>query len=509
MKSHSILVDETYQELYPDKKSYVVLPDEGMSLGEIRLKPVYSELDPFDPSLKTKIGPIELNIPILSAPMDRVTGGQMAGVMFEIGGCGVIYRHPDADVQINWIRKTARIKPCLVSKPRTVLPSDKLGKVWDILEKDDFSTIPVVESDGRLKGIIFTRDISFRGSRNRLDELVSKWMIPVESLKTELVTVDFERVKQRLLNEQQCSTLPVVTGDGMLAGIYFMKDFFVSDPSFFGGSPVVGMAIGAGENDVERAVEGLKAGANVIVIDSSHGSSLTVIEQTERISRLKLKLGYDFALISGNVADIDGYYLLGMAGADAVKVGIGSGSICTTSSVTGVGVPMFKALREINYLREKWQKKHGAGPQIIADGGIDGAGASVIALAAGADAVMAGRWLAGAKEALSYNDGNGFKVVGDKKYVEYRGMASDGAIRERSSYRYGEGKRAAEGTTGYVPYRGALKSWIGKDLELMGGGFAHVGCKTIQELHEFGHWQHAFERFSPAGINLQINPQVF
>lgn len=509
MENWRKMSQKVYSELYPDTPRYIVNPMVGYSLKEIRIRPVDSgNIRPTkDVSLKTSLGEIELNISLMSAPMDTVTGYEMARAMFELGGVGIIYRHNDPAVQIEWIKAVFETKPCLIRNPKTVFPHDTLAKVWDILEKDNFSTIPVISERGLLEGIVFTRDIAFQISPERMQERVGKWMLPVEDLKVEKSSTDYKKIKERLLHEPNCSTLPIVDDERIFQGIYFMKDFFNIDPSFFNGNPVVGMAIGVGKDDLERVVAGVLAGASIVVIDSSHGACDAVTNKTKNLVTLREKLGKYFVIVAGNIADPGGYFRLAEAGADVVKVGIGSGSICTTSVVTGAGMPMFMALREINFARMKSKKLGLPSPQFVADGGIDGPGTAVIALAAGANAVMAGNWLVGAQESLSFQRWGKIEKDG-KEMVRYRGMASLSAIKERSSYRYSEGKTAPEGVEGLVPFKGPLSTWINKDLEQMKDGFGQAGCVNLSELHEFGNWPPAFTRFTSAGVAFQINPQI-
>jgi IMP dehydrogenase/GMP reductase len=259
------------------------------------------------------------------------------------------------------------------------------------------------------------------------------------------------------------------------------------------------MAVGVGSDDLKRVTNGLDLGVGVIVIDSSHGDCDAVIEQTKQIVGLAQGRAI---VVAGNVADPGGYYRLAQAGADAVKCGIGSGSICTTSQVTGAAFPMFSLLQELDFVRNEMAKENLPTPAIIADGGINGPGDAVIALAAGANACMAGQWLVAALESQSCQEG---KMLGGN--VSYRGMASKKAIDDRVADRYDKGKRAPEGVEGTVPYRGPLKLWLGDDLELVRGGFAHVGARNLAELHKFSDWPLAFVRFTSHGQN-QIAARV-
>ncbi|MDD5071351.1 MAG: IMP dehydrogenase, partial [Patescibacteria group bacterium] len=274
--------------------------------------------------------------------------------------------------------------------------------------------------------------------------------------------------------------------------IYFMKDFFVADPAVHKGKPLVGIAIGTEKSDLERAKQALEMGVGIIVIDSSHGNCPPVINQAKAVVEMSGDLA---AVIAGNVADIDGYYRLAQVGVHGVKCGIGPGSICTTSQVTGAGMPMFTLIRELDFIRRKLKSKGEHAPVIIPDGSVEGPGDMVIALAAGGDACMSGKWLVAAGESLSCRE-NG---VDNEGFVKYWGMASARAIKARMARSRYQGKTAPEGVEGRVKHRGPLKTWIGGDIELIQGGFAHAGAADLASLHEFGNRPIAFVRFSSAG----------
>jgi IMP dehydrogenase len=487
---HDAFVEKVYREMYPWMYGMqgLVQPRIGLTLREVRVKPIYSEVDPNAADLSFGIGPIELKVSLLGAAMDDVSGARLAAVLPETGPAAVIYRDKKPEKQLKMVREALAHKMCLVRKPRCLRPDQTIEDVRDIHNESGFGTIPVVTDKNVLVGVIFTRDIAYS---DRLSDPVRKWMKPLSDLKVESSRASFAKIRSRLLNEQQCSVLPIINKAGQLKGIYFMKDFFVVNPSIHNKKPLVGMAVGVHESDLERVKEGLRMGVGIFVIDSSHGNCPPVINQARKVVQL---VGDKAAVIAGNIADIDGYYRLALVGVHAVKGGIGSGSICTTSKVTGAGVPMFKLLQELSFIRKRMAEEGMPTPAIIADGSINGPGDYVVAIAAGADACMAGRWLASAQESLSY------QTHGARDgFIRYRGMASEGAIRDRLSDRYGIQKSAAEGVEHVVPYRGPLKSWIGKDLELIRGGFAHCGARNIQELHEYGNWPFAFELFSGAG----------
>lgn len=271
-----------------------------------------------------------------------------------------------------------------------------------------------------------------------------------------------------------------------------MKDFFQANPNWHNGRPLVGLAIGVLPEDLERVKTALELGAGVVVIDSSHGNSPAVISQTAAVKKI---VGRQLAVMAGNVADVDGYLRLAAAGADGVKCGIGSGSICTTSLVTGAGFPMFTLIRELFCARLELLRRKQNAPLIIPDGGINGPGEMAVALAAGGSAVMAGQWLAGASESLS-----AVQYGTHDSLVRYWGMASRQAIKKRLSDRYGRQKIAPEGVEGWVEYRGPLRKWIGEDIELVQGGLAHIGAANTSRAHEIGTTNpYIFARFTAAG----------
>lgn len=496
---HCEFVEGVYQEMYPDvcgKAREFMQPPTGYTLKEIRLRPIFSDVNINAVDLSTQIGPVKLNLPLLSAAMDTVSGPDLGKALALLGGCAVIYRHKKAAIQLGWIKEVLNSKLGIVENPECLRPESPLEDASDILRSMGFSTIPVITEGGYLAGVLFTNPISFK---DRIRDPISAWMTPAADLKQVDVSTSFSVIYDRLMNEQQCSVLPVLD-NGKLRGLYFMKDLFAANPALHNGKPLVGMAVGIGEEDLDRVRQALELGVGLIVVDSSHGNCQAVIEQ----SRLIVKMAKDrAAIVAGNVASIDGYYRLAEVGVDAVKCGIGSGSICTTSNVTGAGVPMFMLIRELDFIRRKMTAAKMHVPAIIPDGGIDGPGAMVVALAAGGHACMSGKWLVAAEESISFKENN---IRGDMVY--YRGMASEGAIKSRSSNRYDKSKTAAEGIEGFVSLRGPLRKFLSKDMELVRGGFAHAGASNLRKLHEFGQWPFAFTAFTAVGQDQQLDTNI-
>ena len=500
-------VERLYQKLYPELQQGGN-PPVGSTLDVVRFRDMHSRVAPFDVDLTSKIGNTKLPFPLFSASMDTLSGPKMAQVLSEVGGCGVLYRTKDPEKQLQWAKEVIDRKPCLVPEPMCVHPNDTLEKTWDILEEYDFSTIPVTDEDNILNGILFTRDIAYM-VKNRMSESVRDWMVPFEELKVEKFKTPYAQIKNRLLNEPQCSVLPVVNEKKQFQGIYFMKDFFINmDAAMHKGKPLCGIAVNEDPQDLDRVKRALNIGVGVIVVESSHGNCPPIIEQVKKIKEIT---GDEATVIGGNIANIDGYIRLAEAGADAIKCGIGSGSICTTSQVTGVGVPMFSLIRELNFTKRELEKEGFPAPEIIADGGINGPGEMSVSLAAGANGCMAGKWLVGFEESISCQEGN----ITQDGYVHYRGMASKRSIKKRmAAGRYDKQKKAPEGVEGKVPFRGPLKQGIGEDdqgigedIELIQGGLAHAGAETIEEFHRIANsTPHFFIGFNQGG--KQIKPNI-
>lgn len=499
-------VDEVYRELYPHSHNlpFVTVPELGATLDEVKIRPWHTKIAPHHVSLKTTIGNAVLNFPAFSAPMDTVTNGLLSKELSEVGGCGVIFRHRNPDVQLGWISEALSSKNCLIKSPKFVRIGDKVESAQEILGRYDFSTIPVLTKAGKLSGMIFTGGIAFE--EDRLEEPAKDWMVPFKDLKAAHLNTSFSEIKKRLLTEKNCNVLPVVDDKRKFHGMYFMKDVLVESQSTFNGRPLVGAAVGSSKLDInERLLPALKMGLGIVVIDSSHGNCEDVLVQTARVIEVVTEFAKSNdlprpAVISGNVADVDGYVRFAQLGVDGVKFGIGCGSICTTSSVTGIGVPLFTNLREGKYCKIKLEQAKMHAPAIIADGGIPGPGFANVALGAGADAVMGGKWFVAFTESISAQN-----HITPDNMVYYRGMASPRAIKARSSDRYdykGSTKKAAEGEEGKVHHRGPTKKHIRYDRETMQGGFSHAGAENLEALHRYcNENKMAFYRFSGAGMS--------
>ena len=460
---------------------------ESYSFDDLLLLPSYSDVLPKDVVVGTQLTRrISLNIPIVSAAMDTVTEADTAISMAREGGLGFIHRNLDIKAQAMEVDKVKKSESGMIVDPVTIHPDQKVAEVLKLMEQYRISGVPVVKGD-QLVGIVTNRDLRFETD---MEKKVSQVMT-----KDHLVTVH-EGISlvesKRLLHENRIEKLLVVDKKGRLTGLITIKDLekikkypHASKDGF--GRLRCGAAVGVGTDMLERAEALLKAGADVIVIDTSHGHSQNVIEAVKRLkSTFK-----DIELVAGNVATAEGARDLIKAGVDGVKIGIGPGSICTTRVVAGVGVPQLSAIMNCRPVSEK------TGIPLIADGGIRFSGDMTKALGAGANTVMIGGLFAGTEESpgeLILYQGRSYKV--------YRGMGSIEAMKKGSKDRYYQGdesegdKLVPEGIVGRVPYRGSLQANI---FQLVGGlkaGMGYCGCRTLAELRE----KARFTKITAAGI---------
>ncbi|RKZ24556.1 IMP dehydrogenase [bacterium] len=457
---------------------------EAITFDDVLLVPQYSEVLPREVDLSTRLSKnIPLNIPIVSAAMDTVTESAMAIALALEGGIGIIHKNMSIERQAQEIEKVKRFEGGVIQNPVTVKPGNTVKDVEDLMEKYHISGLPVVDDEGKLVGIITRRDILF----------VENKALPVRELMTkEVVTakegINLEEAK-KILMEKKIEKLPVVDEEGRLKGLITAKDIiknllFPNAVKDSLGRLRVGAAVGVSKDSVERASALVDAGVDCLVIDSAHGHSKGVIELAKKL-REKFP---NVDLIAGNVATREGTEKLIEIGVDAVKVGIGPGSICTTRVVAGIGVPQITAIMDAYEIA----RKHDV--PVIADGGIKYSGDIVKALAAGADTVMLGSLLAGTEESPGETillEGRRFKV--------YRAMGSIDAMLAGSRDRYFQEeatKLVPEGVVARVPYRGPVSEVV---FQLVGGvraGMGYVGAKNIKELKEKAKWV----RITPAGL---------
>ena len=444
---------------------------ECLTFDDVLLAPAYSEVLPKDVDVRTRLcRGLELGIPIVSAAMDSVTEARTAITMAREGGIGILHKNLPVEAQAREVERVKRAESGMILGPVTARPSQSLRAALEVMREHDISGVPVVEGE-RPVGILTARDIRFE---QNLDQ-------PVSALMTkELVTVppgvSVDEAK-RLLHKHRIEKLLVVDGDGKLAGLITIKDILQADkyPSAVKDEQRrlrVGAAIGPGPDRHERTAALVAAGVDVLVVDTAHGHSKGVIDAV----RATKKEFSGVKVIAGNVATTEATEALVDAGVDAVKVGIGPGSICTTRVVAGIGVPQISAVADCARVADRYDVP------VIADGGVKHSGDVTKAIAAGASCVMIGSLFAGTDESpgdLVLYQGRSYKV--------YRGMGSLGAMRKGSRDRYGQAgtadeKLVPEGIEGRVPHRGSLASILYQIVGGLRSGMGYTGCKTVQEL---------------------------
>lgn len=448
----------------------------ALTFDDVLLLPSYSDFLPSEASTETKLTKnITLKNPLVSAAMDTVTEKDMAIALAEAGGIGIIHKNNSIEEQVAHVKGVKKYESGVVRDPITISSKETIGELIKLTKDLNISGMPVVDN-GDLKGIVTSRD--FRYADN-MEAYVESIMTPSEKLITVKEGTAQEDVK-KLMHENRIEKILVIDSANSLSGLVTMKDIEKSaehpdatkDSS---GSLMVGAALGTGSDTLERAKALYEAGVDVFVVDSAHGHSKNVIETIKMIKKEFPTID----VIGGNVATADGALELVKAGVDAVKVGMGPGSICTTRIIAGIGVPQITSILEIKAALE------GQNVSIIADGGIRFSGDIAKAIAAGADSVMLGSLFAGTEEApgkVELFQGRSFKT--------YRGMGSIGAMTERQdANRYLQEdvdaeKLVPEGIEGRVPYKG----WVINVINQLIGGvrqcMGYIGCRTIQEMHE-------------------------
>ncbi len=457
----------------------------GLSFDDVLLVPQRSAIIPSDTSIVTSLtDDILLNIPVISAAMDTVSEAELAIALAREGGIGVIHRACPIDEQSAMVAKVKRSENAVISTPLTVRRDMTVGQIKDIMHREGFAGFPVVDSNNKLEGMVTSRDI-----RTLADDgaTVEKVMTPLARLITAPPTTTIEEARQ-ILYTNRIEKLPLIDSEGHLAGLITGSDIekrimftqAAKDPK---GRLRCGAAIGVGPDCIDRGIAMKAAGADALFIDAATGHTTRVMEV---ISKLRESTG--LPVVAGNVVTEAGAIDLVNAGASAIKVGVGPGSICTTRVIAGVGMPQFTAIQNVSgYCRSK-------GVRVIADGGIRYSGDVVKAMAAGADLVMLGSILAGTRE----SPGATVHFQG-RRFKSYRGMGSPGAMQKGAGDRYGQnssGKLVAEGVEGRVPYKGPLADVV---FQLMGGlrsGMGYVGASTLEELRE----RASFVRITSGGL---------
>ena len=464
------------------------IKQEALTFDDVLLVPAHSTVLPNTANLSTQLTKeIRLNIPMLSAAMDTVTETKLAISLAQEGGIGFIHKNMTIERQADRVRKVKKFESGIVSEPVTVSPDLTLAALAEMVKKNGFAGYPVVDSENNLIGIITGRDTRFVKD---LSKTVSQLMTKKEDLVTVKEGASRETILE-LMHQNRVEKVLVVDDAFKLKGMITVKDFQKAEQKPNAckdefGRLRVGAAVGAGPGNEERIDALVKAGVDVLLIDSSHGHSEGVLQRV-RETRAKYP---NLPIVAGNVATAEGAIALANAGASAVKVGIGPGSICTTRIVTGVGVPQITAIADAAAaLKER-------GIPVIADGGIRFSGDIAKAIAAGASCVMVGSMFAGTEEApgeIELYQGRAFK--------SYRGMGSLGAMAKGSSDRYFQSDNAAdklvpEGIEGRIPYKGYLKEIIHQQMGGLRSCMGLTGCATIEELRT----KAEFVRISGAGI---------
>jgi len=447
---------------------------EGLTFDDVLLEPGKSHVLPRDVDISTFLTPeIKLNVPIVSAAMDTVTESALAVAIAREGGIGILHKNMTIEEQCIEIDKVKRSESGMIRNPVTLTSDKTIGNALELMKKYSISGIPVVDNNGKLVGIITNRDLRFAPNpKSKVKDLMT-----VENLITAPMGTNLEKA-EKMLQKYKIEKLPVVDKDGILKGLITFKDIQKKKKHPFAckdehGRLRVGAAVGVTADTIDRVASLIKAGADTIVIDTAHGHSMGVIKT---IKEVRKKFKYE-QLIAGNIATYDAALELVNCKIDAIKVGIGPGSICTTRVVAGVGVPQITAIAEAA------RALKGKGIPIIADGGVKQTGDVPKAIAAGADSVMIGGLFAGVDESP------GEKVLFEgRSFKMYRGMGSLSAMKKGSKDRYFQdaeddiAKLVPEGVEGRVPFKGPLSDTV---YQLIGGlraAMGYCGVKNIQGL---------------------------
>ncbi len=460
---------------------------DGLTFDDVLLIPAYSEVLPREVDLSTNFSRnIKLNIPIVSAAMDTVTEAKLAIAIAREGGIGVIHKNMSIEAQAQQVRSVKRAENGMISNPVSILRNKTVGQALAMMAEYKIGGIPVVDSENYLVGIVTNRDLRFRRDMNQLiDDVMTK-----ENIITTRQSTDLEAAAD-ILQQHKIEKLPVVDSDNKLIGLITYKDITKAKDKPFAckdenGRLRVAAGVGVTSDTLERVDALVKAGVDAIVIDTAHGHSRGVVEMLK-----KVKTAYpNIDVVVGNIATGEAAKYLADAGADAVKVGIGPGSICTTRVVAGIGVPQLSAIYDVA------KALRGTGVPMIADGGLRYSGDIVKALAAGGNSVMMGSLLAGVEESPGETI-----IFNGRKFKSYRGMGSLEAMEKGSKDRYFQDMEAdikklvPEGIAARVPFKGSLFEVVYQMTGGLRAGMGYCGAQNIDALHNA-----KFTRITNAGV---------
>jgi IMP dehydrogenase len=460
---------------------------EGLTYDDVLLIPAYSEILPRDVDTSTYLTKkIRLNIPLVSAAMDTVTGADLAIAIAQAGGIGMLHKNMTIEEQAAEVRKVKRSESGMIQDPVTLLEGATVGDAFKIMKDQKIGGIPIVSTTGKLVGIVTNRDLRFQKDMAKpINELMTKINLVVAPEGTDLIKAE------EILQNHKIEKLPVVDTEGNLKGLITFKDIqkykhYPNAAKDGHGRLLVGAAVGVTGDTIERVSALVKAGVDVVTIDTAHGHSKGVIEKLKEVKAAFPEL----QVIVGNIATAAAALALAEAGADAVKVGIGPGSICTTRIIAGVGVPQLYAVYEVA------KALKGSGVPVIADGGIKQTGDIAKAIAAGADTIMAGSLFAGVEEAPGETI-----IYEGRKFKSYRGMGSLEAMQKGSKDRYFQDveddikKLVPEGIVGRVPYKGTLAEVVYQYIGGLRASMGYCGAATIERLKDA-----QFVRITGAGL---------
>lgn len=460
---------------------------EGLTFDDVLLVPGYSQVLPRDVDISSQLTTnLRLKIPMLSAAMDTVTEATLAIALAREGGIGILHKNMSIDQQAEQVRKVKRSESAMIIDPITLTVDSTIGDAWRLMRENKIGGIPIVENNNKLVGILTNRDLRFENNMQRkVSELMTKDNLVVAPEGTDLKQAEV------ILRQHKVEKLPVINNEGKLVGLITFRDIlqlrnFPNAGKDNFGRLMVGAALGITKDMLDRAAALQNLSVDVVTLDSAHGHSKGVIDALKSLkSNFK-----DLQVIAGNVGTAEGAKALAEAGADAVKVGIGPGSICTTRIVAGIGVPQLTAVMEAAHALK------GTNVSLIADGGIRYTGDMVKALAAGANAVMMGSIFAGTEESPGETI-----IYEGRKFKEYRGMGSLGAMVEGSGDRYFQDveadikKYVPEGIEGRIAYKGHVNEVVYQFTGGLRAGMGYCGAKTIADLQ-----QARFVRISNAGM---------